>query len=233
MADANREKQAAAEEAAKRVEDGMTVGLGTGSTAAKFLDALVPRLAGGLSIAGVPTSEATARHALRLGIELIELDHPDGIDLAVDGADETDETLGMIKGGGGALLREKIVLSSARRRVIIVDSSKLVAGLGAFPLPVEITPFGHLRTLRRLAATGADAALRRAADGAPFVSDGGNYIADCGYGAIGDPAALEAELAAIPGVVETGLFLGLVDELIIGEGARTRVLRPAAGATRA
>lgn len=233
MADADREKQLAGEEAAKRVEDGMTVGLGTGSTAVKFLDALAPRLADGLSITGVPTSEATARHAERLGIKLIELDHPDGIDLAVDGADEIDEELNMIKGGGGALLREKIVLSSAHRRVIIVDSSKVVAGLGAFALPVEVTPFGHLRTARRLAATGAEAKLRMAKDGAPFVSDGGNYIVDCAYGVIGDAAALEAELVAIPGVVETGLFLDLVDELIVGENGRARVIAPPAGAKRA
>ena len=139
----------------------------------------------------------------------------------------------MIKGGGGALLREKIVLSSAHRRVIIVDSSKLVAGLGAFALPIEVTPFGHLRTARLLAATGAEAKLRMAKDGAPFVSDGGNYIVDCAYGVIGDAAVLEAELNRIPGVVETGLFLNLVDELIVGENGRARVIKPAAGAKRA
>ncbi|MBI1366325.1 MAG: ribose-5-phosphate isomerase RpiA [Alphaproteobacteria bacterium] len=226
-------KRRAAEEAIELVRDGMTLGLGTGSTAAHFIKLLGERMRAGLRVRGVPTSEDTRRRAAEAGVPLIDADETTVIDLAVDGTDETDSRLNLIKGGGGALLREKIVAAAARRFVVIADASKKVAALGAFPLPVEIDRFAFGLTVRRiretLAAAGlkAEVSLRKGRDGAAFLSDGGNFILDCRAGLIAEPAALDSALHAIPGVVETGLFIGLADLVILAgpDGVETLTSR--------
>jgi ribose 5-phosphate isomerase A len=215
-------KRLAAAEAVKLVEPEMTLGLGTGSTAAHFIDLLGERVRGGLAVTGVPSSEDTRRRALAAGIDLVEPDETTVIDLAVDGTDEVDLRLNLIKGGGGALLREKIIASAARRFVVIADASKRVAELGAYPLPVEIDRFAFGLTVRRvreaLAASNLPGKLRlrMGRQGAPFLSDGGHYILDCALGRIHDAAGLEKALASIAGVVESGLFVGLADRVILG-----------------
>ncbi len=210
----------------------MTLGIGTGSTARYFIDALREKIAGGWRLRGVPTSEETRALAEAAGVEIIIPDETTDIDLAVDGADEADPALNLIKGGGGALLREKIVARAARKFIVIADKSKRVVRLGAFPLPVEIEPFGWALTvrairdaLRQSGIENADIALR-AHDGAPFRSDGGHMIVDCACGAVGDPPALEARLARIPGVIESGLFCGMTDLAIFGDGETTSVVSP-------
>ncbi len=221
--DKNIGKRRSAEEAAKYVERGMTLGLGTGSTAAFLVDILGQRVAEGWPLRGVPTSEETRRHAERVGIEIIEPDETTQIDLAIDGADEVDPNLNLIKGGGAALLREKIVANAAKTFIVIADKSKRVTALGAFPLPVEITPFGWGLTVREmrdaLRVSGFDQAklTLRAREGAPIMTDGGNLIIDCELGRIEDPAPLDAKLCAIPGVVETGLFTNMTDLVIFGD----------------
>ncbi len=216
-------KKRAGQEAAKFVERGMTLGLGTGSTAKHFVDALAPKAADGWQLKGVPTSEATRRHAESIGIEIIEPDETTIIDLAVDGTDEADPNLNLIKGGGGALLREKIVANAAQKFIVIADKSKRVAALGAFPLPIEIEPFGWATTIRNI-RTGLKTAgfdnLKlelRIHQGEVFKSDGNHLIADCALGRIDDPATLDQLLGAIPGVIETGLFCGLTDIIIYGD----------------
>ncbi len=225
-------KRRAAEEAVKLVERGMTLGLGTGSTAALFVDLLAKKVADGWALKGIPTSEDTRRRAERAGIEIVVPDETTVIDLAVDGADEADPKLNLIKGGGGALLREKIVAGAARRFVVIADKSKRVAALGAFPLPVEIEPFGWALTVRRVRETlaglgyeNAGIALR-ADEGEPFQSDGGNLIIDCALGRIDDPARLAAALKPIPGVIETGLFCAMTEMAIFGDEDGVSVDRP-------
>ena len=214
-------KRAAAERALGFVEDGMDLGLGTGSTAMAFLELLARRVREGLAVRGVPTSEATRQAAERLGIPLTTLDETPELDLAVDGADEIDPTLGLIKGGGGALLREKIVAAAARRMVVIADASKQVPVLGRFPLPVEVVRFGVTATRRAVMATarraGCDGSieLRCRADGAPFVTDEGHFILDCHCGRILDPEALAGAFRKVPGVVEHGLFLGFASAACI------------------
>jgi ribose 5-phosphate isomerase A len=209
-------KRLAAERALALVEPGMTLGLGTGSTAAIFVELLGRRVAAGLDVRGVPTSERTRAQAYALDIPLVGFDEVDTLDLAVDGADELDPALRLIKGGGGALLHEKVVAAAARRFVVIVDEAKRVARLGAFPLPVEVIRFGHERVMRALAARGARAVLRRGADGAPFVTDSGHHIVDAHFGAIDDPEALAAWLDGTVGVVEHGLFLGMAERVVVG-----------------
>ena len=215
-------KRLAAEEAAKHIERGMTLGLGTGSTAAYFVDIVGRLVSEGWDLRGVPTSEATREHAERLGVEIIEPNEATVIDLTVDGADEADPALNLIKGGGAALLREKIIAHAAKKFIVIADKSKRVAKLGAFPLPVEISPYSWALTVaamrRALAANGfADAKLDlRARHGEAVKTDGGNLIIDCRLGRIEDPAALERALAAIPGVLESGLFCGVADMVIFG-----------------
>jgi ribose 5-phosphate isomerase A len=213
----DRQKRRAAEAAVALVEPGMLVGLGTGSTAVLVVEALATRLSAGLRIAGgVPTSDGTAALARRLGLPLVELEEAP-LDLAIDGADEVEEgSLALLKGRGGALLREKMVATASRRLVIVVDQSKLVPQLGRGALPVELVDFGWRRTLARLAELGLRPALRKGADGAPFRSDGGHLIADCATGLIADAAALDQALLGIPGVVETGLFLGLRPQVLVG-----------------
>ncbi len=207
-------KMRAAAAALDFVEDGMVVGLGTGSTASHFVRMLGERVAQGLRVVGVPTSEATRRLAEQVAIPLINLDQADRIDVTVDGADEVDPSLRLMKGGGGALLREKIIAHATDHMVVIVDPAKLVDQLGAFRLPVEVIPFGFTITAKKvfdlLRASGcatADIKLREAgAPGRAYVTDSGNSILDCACGVIPDPDALAIELNRIPGVVENGLF---------------------------
>jgi ribose 5-phosphate isomerase A len=214
-------KQQAAQRALAFLKDGMKVGLGTGSTAAKFVDLVGERVRQGLRLICVPTSEATRAQAERLGIVLTTLEETPHLDLTVDGADELDAELRLIKGGGGALLREKIVAMASRRMVVIADASKRVAVLGRYPLPVEVVRFGIAATrqlIERLAAEAGctgDIRLRLRADGRPFVSDGGNHLLDCAFGRIERPEALDQALKRIPGVVENGLFLGIASAAII------------------
>lgn len=214
-------KQQAAERALQFVEDGMTLGLGTGSTAARFVDLVGQRVKAGLRVKCVPTSQATHAQAERLGIPLTTLDDTPFLDLTVDGADEIDGQLRLIKGGGGALLREKIVATASQRMVVISDASKVVAKLGKFPLPVEVVRFGLAATRNMVEVLAADAGcegeikLRLAADGKPFETDSGNLMLDCAFGQIADPEALEDALKLIPGVVESGLFLGIADAAVI------------------
>lgn len=219
-------KRLAAEAAVAEVEDGMVVGLGTGSTAAFALHALAGRIAGGLRVVGIPTSEATARLARELGIALTDFAEHGTIDVTLDGADEVEiGTLALVKGLGGALLREKIVAAASRRMIVIVDQSKVVDRLGRHaPLPVEIVRFGAQVTLRRLADAGAAPSLRVAA-GRPFLTDEGNFIADCAVGEIADANTLAARLKTITGVIETGLFLGLATEVVVGHADEVRTLK--------
>lgn len=214
-------KQQAAERALTLVEDGMTLGLGTGSTAARFVDLVGQKVKAGLRVRCVPTSEATRGQAERLGIPLITLDQQPFVDLTVDGADELDSELRLIKGGGGALLVEKIVATASGRMVVIADASKQVETLGRFPLPVEIVRFGFGATRNMIEVLAADAGCRgeikqrMRSDGQPFVTDSGNFILDCAFGRIDEPEALDEALKLIPGVVENGLFLGIADAAIV------------------
>jgi len=224
-AERDRLKQAAAEKALELVEEGMTLGLGTGSTAALFVAALGERVRQGLRVVGIPTSERTARQAEALGIPLTTLAEAPSLDLTVDGADEVAPNCDLIKGLGGALLREKIVAAASRRLVIIVDEAKLVPVLGSgAPVPVEVVPFGWQSTARALAALGADYTLRLDGNEKPFLTDGSHYILDCRFGPIGDPATLEARLARTVGVVESGLFVGMASQVIVAGAAGVRVL---------
>jgi ribose 5-phosphate isomerase A len=218
-------KRLAAAAAVAEVEDGMVVGLGSGSTAAFAVEALAARVAQGLDIVAIPTSERTATQARRLGIRLTSFAEHRRLDMTIDGADEVEiGTLNLIKGRGGALLREKIVASASDRMVVIVDEGKLVDRLGQHaPVPVEIVPFGWQVTRDRLADLGARPTLRVAGD-KPYRTDSGNYVADCAFGEIGDPADLERRLAAITGVVESGLFLGLASRVIVGAGTGVKLL---------
>jgi ribose 5-phosphate isomerase A len=214
-------KQLAAERAAELVEDGMTLGLGTGSTAARFVDLVGRRVKDGLKIRCVPTSEATRVQAERLGIPLISLDQHPFLDLTVDGADELDDELRLIKGGGGALLIEKIVATASGRMVVIADHTKRVDTLGRFPLPLEVVRFGLAATRNMVEVLAGDVGcageikLRMRPDGQPFITDSGNVILDCAFGRIAEPEALDDALKLIPGVVENGLFLGIADAAII------------------
>ena len=222
LSDADAKKRAAAERAVALVEDGMTLGLGTGSTAAWFVRLLGERVRQGLRVRGVPTSEATAKLAGDLGIEVIGLGDVGfakgrRIDLCVDGVDEVDGDKRAIKGGGGALLREKIVAAASDRVVYIADASKRVETLGAFPLPVEVIPFASPFVASRIAVLGCEAMLRQTEAGAEFRTDENNVILDCPFGRIEDPESLAAELSLIPGVVEHGLFLGMIDEMLLAD----------------
>ncbi|WP_274651918.1 ribose-5-phosphate isomerase RpiA [Paenibacillus humicola] len=209
-------KRAAAEEAVRRIESGMTVGLGTGSTAVYAIRKIGEFVQGGLSIRAVATSVQSERLARELGIPISPFADIDGIDVTIDGADEVDGAFNAIKGGGGALLREKIVAAASRTLILVVDESKVVRRLGAFPLPVEIVPFGKELTLAKLTELGGNPVVRLARDGSVYTTDNGNYIADCNFGSIGDPGRLTAQLNAIPGVVENGLFVGMASGVIVG-----------------
>lgn len=214
-------KHDAAVRAVDFVRPGMRLGLGTGSTARHFVEALGERVRAGLDVVGVPTSEATRADAARAGIPLTTLEETPELDLTVDGADEIDYDLSLIKGGGGALLREKIVAAASAQMIVIADQSKWVEKLGRFPLPIEVVSFGVGATRHAveavIAATGSRApvTLRTTKEGHPFVTDGGHLILDAALGRIAEPASLAARLTAIPGVVEHGLFIRLATMAII------------------
>jgi ribose 5-phosphate isomerase A len=214
---AERAKQAAGRAALRLVEDGMRLGLGTGSTARWFIVAVGEAVGRGLRVEGVATSEASARLAAEVGIPLVELDRS-GLDLAVDGADLVDPDLRLIKGGGGAEVREKVVAAAAARFVVVIDSTKLTAQLRG-PVPVEILPFGAGATLAALEECGAPFELRRDAEGGQRLSDSGNWLADGRFGAIPDPEGLAQRLDAVPGLVGHGLFLGMADRVLVGDEA--------------
>ena len=223
-------KRAAAARALEFVRPGMRLGLGTGSTAAHFVDLLGEKVRGGLKVVGVPTSEATRSQAEHLGIPLATLDKLPELDLTVDGADEIDPELNLIKGGGGALLCEKIVAAASREMIVIADEAKLVDRLGRFPLPIEVVKFGLAATTRAieraLAAAGCAGPLqlRRKADGHVFVTDQGHVILDAGLGAIADARSLARRLADVPGVVEHGLFIGLARRAILAGSSGVRIV---------
>ncbi len=230
-------RRAAGEEAVGRyVRDGMRLGLGTGSTAALMLEALAARIAAGAlrDIAGVPTSDATAAACRRLGIPLTTLEETPRLDVVIDGADEIDPGLDLIKGLGGAHLREKVVACAGALMVVVADEAKLVARLGErAPLPVEVVTFALPVSGRLLRERGWEPTLRLGADGSPFVTDEGNAILDCRRGDWSDPAALAAGVHAVPGVVEHGFFLGIAGAAVVGTAAGVRVLErgsPPAGA---
>jgi ribose 5-phosphate isomerase A len=223
-------KREAAARALEEVRDGMRLGLGTGSTAKHFVELLGMRVRDGLKVVGVPTSETTRRDAERWGIALTTLDDIDRLDLTVDGADEIDPALNLIKGGGGALLREKIVAAASDRMIVIADDSKWVNMLGRFPLPVEVNPFGLAATRRAIAGACAECGvsgqmvLRKAGDGHVFVTDGGHWIIDAHLGQIADVPRLADRLSAIPGVVEHGLFIGLAGMAVLASAQGIRVV---------
>jgi ribose 5-phosphate isomerase A len=212
-------KREVGEQAAALVEDGMVVGLGTGSTAAFFIEALVRRAKAGLTIACIPTSERSAEQARSGGLNLVTFATHPKIDLAVDGADEIKrDTLDLVKGLGGALLREKIVASAAARFVIIADAEKLVDWLGTrCAVPVEVTRFGWELTQYRLREYGADVIRRTTPDGEAYVTDGGNFILDSRFEPIADPVALNRRLLQVPGIVETGLFPGMAEMALVAD----------------
>ncbi|HEX6941219.1 MAG TPA: ribose-5-phosphate isomerase RpiA [Longimicrobiales bacterium] len=228
MSERERQKRRAAERAVEFVEDGMVLGLGTGSTARHVLEVLAERREAGelRRIVGVPTSRETSRLARELGIPLTSLEDEPRLDLTIDGADEVGPELGLIKGLGGALLWEKIVATASDRLVIVVDEGKLVDRLGErAPLPVEVVPFGWTTHLAYLDLLGAQPMLRRGPDGNPFTTDGGHYLLDCRFDeGILEPDRIERELRQRVGVVETGLFLGLADTVVVGGEAGVRVL---------
>jgi ribose 5-phosphate isomerase A len=220
----------AAEAALAHVENGMRLGIGTGSTAEEFVRLLAEKVADGLRVEGVPTSERTARLCVELGVPLKSLDELPELDLTIDGADEVDPALRLVKGGGGALLREKIVAAASSRMIVIADDTKLVETLGRFPLPIEVNPFGLVSTriaierkAAKLGLTGG-LVLRQSGDG-NFTTDGGHYIIDASFGRIPDADALSSELNSIPGVVEHGLFLNMAALAIIAGPAGARTLQ--------
>jgi ribose 5-phosphate isomerase A len=223
-------KRQAAARALEAVRDGMKLGLGTGSTAKHFVELLGEKVRAGMKVIGVPTSEATRADAMRCGIALTTLDDIDRLDLTVDGADEIDPKLDLIKGGGGALLREKIVAAASDRMIVIADDTKWVSALGRFPLPVEVIPFGLAATRRAMAEAFAKCGVsgqmvvRKGTDGHVFVTDGGHWIVDAHLGRIQDASRLATSLSAIPGVVEHGLFVGLASTAILAGGQGIRVI---------
>ena len=228
---ADDKKRQAALKALDFVDDGMTIGLGTGSTAEHFVRGLAERVEKGLGITCVSTSVRTAELARGLGIDIRDMDDVERIHATIDGADEVDSQFQLIKGGGGALLREKIVAAASDRMVVIVDDSKMVDPLGAFPLPVEVVPFGLQVTTAKLAETlklhncpGTSVTLRKTQDGHPFTTDGGHYILDCDCQSIPDPAALAEAINRLIGVVDHGLFIDIATVVIVGRDSEPHIL---------
>lgn len=212
------EKQAVARASLRFVRDGATVGLGSGSTATYAVRFLGERVQAGLKIVGIPTSNQTKELAANLGIPLSSLDRTPEIDVTIDGADEVDPHLSLIKGGGGALLHEKIVASASRHLVIIVDSSKQVAKLGRFPVPLEVITFAQPLVRRKVEALGALVTLRLNGNGTPFLTDEGHHILDCHFSALADVPSLAQQLSDMPGIVEHGLFVDMATTVLVGKG---------------
>jgi ribose 5-phosphate isomerase A len=221
----DQEKEAAARASLRFVRDGQVVGLGTGSTAAHFIQLLGEQVNNGLRIRGIPSSVRSREMAANLGIPLTTLDECQQIDVTVDGADEVDPQLRLIKGGGGALLREKIVASASKQLVIVADATKRVPVLGRFPLPVEVIKFAQAVVAAKIAARGAEVRLRLEADGRPFLTDENNHILDCRFGQIPDADELARELSDMPGVVEHGLFIGMASVVLVANGSEVVELR--------
>jgi ribose 5-phosphate isomerase A len=221
----DQEKEAAARASLRFVQNDQVVGLGTGSTAAYFIQLLGEEVRNGLKIRGIPTSDRSGELAKSLGIPLTTLDECPEIDVTVDGADEFDSELRLIKGGGGALLREKIVASATRQYVIIADETKRVPVLGRFPLPVEVIKFAQTVVQKKIEALGAQISLRRDADGKAYLTDENNHILDCRFGQIPDADDLARRLSDIPGVVEHGLFIGMASIVLVAGGTGTVELR--------
>jgi ribose 5-phosphate isomerase A len=219
------EKEAAAHASLQFVHDGQIVGLGTGSTASRAVRLLGAGVKAGLKIRGVPTSVRTKELAEGLGIPLLTLDEVQQIDVTIDGADEIDPQLQLIKGGGGALLREKVIASASGQMVVVGDSSKQVAMLGRFPLPVEIIPFAQALVSKQISALGASVRLRLDSAGKPFVTDEGHHILDCSFGRIPDPPSLARQLSDMPGIVEHGLFIGIASVALIAKNGKVLTLR--------
>ncbi len=210
-------KKAAAEAAAKLVQEGMLVGLGSGSTSAFFIAALSQRCRDGLKIQAVASSPASQLLAENGGIHLVDINQLTWLDVTVDGADAVDPKKRMIKGGGGALLREKILAKMSKEMIVIIDQSKLVNALGAFPLPVEILPFAYRATIHQIESSGLKGSLRKKEDGLPYITDNNNYIYDIHFEApITSPETLEKQLLAIPGIIETGLFIQMAGRIVVG-----------------
>ena len=223
----DQEKEAAARASLKFVKDGQVVGLGTGSTATYFIKLLGEQVKSGLRIRGIPTSVRSRELAESLGIPLTTLDECQEIAVTVDGADEVDPQLRLIKGGGGALLREKIVASATRQMVVVADATKQVQRLGKFPLPVEVIKFAQALVAKRISDLGAQVQLRTGADGKPFVTDENNHILDCHFGQIQNPDVLARQLSDMPGVVEHGLFIGLASVVLFARGSEIVELKAA------
>lgn len=219
------EKQAAARAAVEFIQSGNVVGLGSGSTAAFAVRFLAERVRQGLNIVGIPTSVETQNLARQLGIPLATLDEHPQIDIDIDGADEIDPQLNLIKGGGGAFLREKIIASVSKRFVVIGDAAKQVSCLGKFPLPVEVIPFAESLIKTQIEHLGAQVKLREYAYGNPYITDEGHHILDCTFGKIADPPALAQKLCNIPGIVEHGLFIGMAEMALVGKDGSVAEIR--------
>jgi ribose 5-phosphate isomerase A len=221
----DREKEAAARASLQFVKDGQVVGLGTGSTAAFFIKLLAEKVKAGLRVRGIPTSVRSGELAESLGIPLTTLDECQEIDVTVDGADEVDPQLRLIKGGGGAMLREKIVASATKKLVIVADASKQVAVLGKFPLPVEVIGFAQALVAKRITELGAAVSVRKGEDGRPYMTDEHHHILDCRFGLIRDADGLAQELSDMPGIVEHGLFVGMAKVVLFARGEEIVELR--------
>jgi ribose 5-phosphate isomerase A len=221
-------KRNAAARAVEAIENKMVLGLGSGSTASLAIEMIGRRVAQGLDVTGIPTSERSAALARKVGVPLTDFATQRRIDLTIDGADQIEGgTLNLVKGLGGAMLREKIVAEASTRMIVVADHTKLVKQLGsATPVPVEIVPFGHEIVLAKLQDLGCGVSLRQV-DGKAFITDGGNLVADCSFGRIADTAGLQAELKRITGVVETGLFVGIAAQAILGSDDGVVVLERA------
>lgn len=220
----DQEKEAAARASLKFVKEGYVVGLGTGSTAAHFIQLLGEQVKQGLKIRGIPSSVRSREQAASLGIPLITFDDCQQIDVTVDGADEVDPELRLIKGGGGALLREKIVASATRQFVVVADATKQVPVLGKFPLPVEVIKFARALVAKKIEALGARVELRQDGED-PYLTDENNYILDCHFGQISDASVLARQLSDMPGVVEHGLFIGMASVVLVATGNEVAELR--------